>query len=237
MKSALRHAFLVILLSNLSGLVGCDTDDTDDPTDSTTDAVGDSSDVGGDTTCLAMPVCDSGEQQVDSESDCLQDDAVCYSNSMCGVTIWCTGEDAPELRFLSGGFQSGECMGACGFDIALVDSELTLIIISDAGVTLHEATATITETGGAALEQTLGVLSDATLDEVYGCPDCLDGGETHATLLRGADESDHRWESGNPPTELEDLDTFIRDSIGDIIDCTSSEALTQAANCDPWEEL
>lgn len=42
-------------------------------------------------TCLAMPVCDDGETQVDSESDCLADDAVCYENSVCGSTIWCTG--------------------------------------------------------------------------------------------------------------------------------------------------
>ncbi len=41
--------------------------------------------------CLAMPICGPDETEVDSESECLQDDAVCYENEMCGVTIWCTG--------------------------------------------------------------------------------------------------------------------------------------------------
>jgi hypothetical protein len=41
--------------------------------------------------CLAVPVCDEGDSEVGSESECLQDDAVCYEREMCGVSIWCTG--------------------------------------------------------------------------------------------------------------------------------------------------
>jgi hypothetical protein len=38
------------------------------------------------------PLCDSGDTQVSSQSECLQDDAKCYSRSNgCGYTIWCTG--------------------------------------------------------------------------------------------------------------------------------------------------
>lgn len=36
--------------------------------------------------------CDAGHEQVDSPSDCLQDDAVCYSLDNCGTEIFCTGE-------------------------------------------------------------------------------------------------------------------------------------------------
>ncbi len=40
----------------------------------------------------ATPLCDPGDTQVASSSDCLQDDARCYSRtSPCGATIWCTG--------------------------------------------------------------------------------------------------------------------------------------------------
>lgn len=35
--------------------------------------------------------CDEGHSQVDSTSECLQDDAVCYELSACGETIVCTG--------------------------------------------------------------------------------------------------------------------------------------------------
>lgn len=38
-----------------------------------------------------QPICDPGDTQVTSQSNCLQDDAKCYSRSSCNVTIWCTG--------------------------------------------------------------------------------------------------------------------------------------------------
>jgi hypothetical protein len=38
-----------------------------------------------------QPICDPGDTQVASPSQCLQDDAVCYSRATCGVAIWCTG--------------------------------------------------------------------------------------------------------------------------------------------------
>jgi hypothetical protein len=44
--------------------------------------------------CLAIPTCDEGHDQVESSSACLQDDAVCYSRTECGRTIWCTGPAA-----------------------------------------------------------------------------------------------------------------------------------------------
>jgi hypothetical protein len=41
--------------------------------------------------CAAYPSCDAGDEEVASESACLQDDARCYQSSLCGSTIWCTG--------------------------------------------------------------------------------------------------------------------------------------------------
>jgi hypothetical protein len=38
-----------------------------------------------------QPICDPGDTQVASQSECLQDDAKCYSRSSCNFTIWCTG--------------------------------------------------------------------------------------------------------------------------------------------------
>jgi len=37
------------------------------------------------------PICDPGDKQVSSQSQCLQDDAKCYSRTTCNYTIWCTG--------------------------------------------------------------------------------------------------------------------------------------------------
>jgi hypothetical protein len=36
------------------------------------------------------PICDPGDKQVSSQSECLQD-AKCYARSVCNSTIWCTG--------------------------------------------------------------------------------------------------------------------------------------------------
>lgn len=38
-----------------------------------------------------QPICDPGDTQVASQSQCLQDDAKCYSRTSCNYTIWCTG--------------------------------------------------------------------------------------------------------------------------------------------------
>ena len=48
-------------------------------------------DEGDGSPCIAVPMCKVGETKVDSESDCLQDDAVCYEETKCGKSIWCTG--------------------------------------------------------------------------------------------------------------------------------------------------
>jgi hypothetical protein len=38
-----------------------------------------------------QPVCDPGDTQVANQTECLQDDAKCYSRTSCSYTIWCTG--------------------------------------------------------------------------------------------------------------------------------------------------
>ncbi len=44
--------------------------------------------------CGAVPRCEEGDEEVSSASGCPQDDARCYSRSLCGLTVWCVG---PEL--------------------------------------------------------------------------------------------------------------------------------------------
>jgi hypothetical protein len=41
--------------------------------------------------CDGYPVCNPGDTQVASSSQCLQDDATCYQRWACGSSIWCTG--------------------------------------------------------------------------------------------------------------------------------------------------
>jgi hypothetical protein len=46
--------------------------------------------------CDGLPNCDPGDTQVASPSQCLQDDALCYQRTTCGVSIWCTGPSKPD---------------------------------------------------------------------------------------------------------------------------------------------
>lgn len=58
---------------------------------------------GGGNNCTAMPACDGDDQRVANASACLQDDARCYTRSLCGQTIWCTGPVATCLALPSCG--------------------------------------------------------------------------------------------------------------------------------------
>lgn len=52
--------------------------------------------IAGVVTCLAMPSCDLGHEQVANESACAKGaGAVCYSRTLCKKTIWCTAALAP----------------------------------------------------------------------------------------------------------------------------------------------
>ena len=49
-----------------------------------------------DITCDAYPGCQDGHVEVDGPQDCLFDNADCYEVTLCGTTIWCTGESDAE---------------------------------------------------------------------------------------------------------------------------------------------
>ncbi|MFT7624355.1 MAG: hypothetical protein ACI9WU_003542 [Myxococcota bacterium] len=94
-------------------MIGVTTEPPTEKTGSGDTGSGDtgSGDTGTDGDCLAIPVCDEGHDEVDGPSGCLQDDAVCYEATECGVTIWCTGPDAPDpapTSWISGGGPAGD---------------------------------------------------------------------------------------------------------------------------------
>jgi hypothetical protein len=52
--------------------------------------------IAGVVTCLAMPACDPGHEQVSSEAACAKGaGAVCYSRTLCKKTVWCTAALSP----------------------------------------------------------------------------------------------------------------------------------------------
>lgn len=242
-------SILTLSLAMALALPACDTDDETEDTgrDAGGDVSGDQGDVSEDqgdvsedqgadalpdSNCLAQPICDAGHTEVESEGDCIQDDAICYSRSMCGVTIWCTAPDAPTPRFIAGGHNFGECMENCSTDLSLAADVLTLRIYSPGvAAPVYEQSAALTEDGVAELDAILEALADEELDAVYGCPDCDDGGEGYARLLRGADASEHTWEFGGPPAVLADLADFIESSIDDIGACETTDRLDPGMDC------
>lgn len=69
------------------------------------------------------------------------------------------------------------------------------------------------------------------LDEVYGCPDCADGGASSITLINNLIETTHQYEFNLPPEILEEVDVFINELIDALSSCTSTADLKVEDDC------
>ncbi len=95
----------------------------------------------------------------------------------------------------------------------------------------------LTAAGRDRLESALADLGDTPLDDVYGCPDCADGGAAYVTLDREGTITRHSMEYGRPPTELTALREFTGDVIEALTACSDPGGLiTPDSDCNPWQE-
>lgn len=138
-----------------------------------------------------------------------------------------------ELVLVDGGNQFGECLGACRFQITFQPTALQLVV-SDYGASEDMAVnyGTLTDAGQAALASLDDALASSTLQDVYGCPDCDDGGASWVRLSRVGATTDHRYETGNPPAELADYDAFLQDVITALRTCSDSSNIVVDTDCE-----
>ena len=129
------------------------------------------------------------------------------------------------------------CLGLCNADLVIEGEELVLTARDrEAAEPRYENRGLLTMAArsriGAAMEQ----LSGVTLDPVYGCPDCADGGAAYLVVLeREGGLFRHDMEFGRPPEVLAELHGLATAIIDALETCVSTELVTVGDDCTPWE--
>lgn len=137
------------------------------------------------------------------------------------------------LVMVDGGNQFGECTGACRFAVTFQPSALQLVV-SDYGASQDIAVnyGSLTDAGQVALAALDDELASSTLQDIYGCPDCDDGGASWLRLSRVGSTTDHQYETGNPPPELVQYDAFLQDVLVALRTCADSANVIPDADCE-----
>ena len=147
------------------------------------------------------------------------------------------GQAAPDgQRLLGAGWSFGMCLGYCLADLVVDGNELVLTGSGrESEEPLYVNAGALTAVGRERLAAALEALAGKTLEPVYGCPDCADGGAAYLVLARDGVLSRHEMEFGSPPEELSELHALGMELIGALETCAPSELAEVAADCTPWE--
>jgi len=134
------------------------------------------------------------------------------------------------------GWYFGECAGACLLDLWLDADDVVTVGISDwDGEWYLERSSSFTTEG---IDQFVTALIGVDwfgLQEVYGCPDCDDGGGEYVWMMLG-DTFDIRadYEFGNPPDELVEVDWIYDQVVAELLSCEFDFWIIPPAECEPW---
>jgi len=240
-----------------TGDTGADTGDdtgTDPNTGDTGDDTGTDPNTGdtGDDTGTDPNTGDTGTDPVDTDADGTPDDEDCApedasihpkADEVCnGVDDNCDGQiddGCPDPNtdawLTAGGTSFGFCAGACKRDVTIAEDGAVHMIASGHDDTIYaDNKGVLTKTGQIAVMGIAGDLLGVSLDGVYGCPDCADGGAAQVVLKRQGKLSKHVYEFGNPPAELTAADDFVKDLLADMASCTETENVAPDADCVPY---
>ena len=100
---------------------------------------------------------------------------------------------------------------------------------------LYQNHGSLTPAGRARLGAALSELDDASLDPVYGCPDCADGGAAYLELSRDGVSERVGMELGNPPDVLAGLYGVSASLIGALETCRSNELVEVVGECTVYQ--
>jgi hypothetical protein len=134
------------------------------------------------------------------------------------------------------GWSFGMCGGYCKADLAIENGAL---VLTGGGWTsdepLFENRGDLTADGHGRISAAVARLSGVALEEVYGCPDCADGGAAYVVLDRDGLTSRHDLDFGRPPEILAELHGLAMAIIDALETCDSDEMVTVADDCEPWQ--
>jgi len=130
----------------------------------------------------------------------------------------------------------GECVGYCGFTLDLSNG-----VLNYTATTNEDDQSDVTTTGqltqaGMDRLEALQIDSDQQFDEVYGCPDCDDGGAAELELELQGVLSTVRYEAGNPPEALAAAEDLFIEIMGLVEECAASDLYTLDDGCRPLDD-
>ena len=158
-----------------------------------------------------------------------------------GETTATTGDgdgdgDGGEAAIDAAGWSFGECAGPCLGGLTIGDDDLLSLTIEDwESQTVLQNGGVLSAEGRGQLDTVAAQLLGVELDEVYGCPDCDDGGASSLSLLRNGESSEHAYEFAAPPPVLAPADALVTELIAALRTCSESELLTLDEGCMPLE--
>ncbi|MBN2716635.1 MAG: hypothetical protein JXX14_12330 [Deltaproteobacteria bacterium] len=143
-----------------------------------------------------------------------------------------------QFAITAGGKSFGECMGECqfSFEASVLDNgECASVTLNVCGWGADSCTRVntglLTPTGNAKLSGLAVELSGHALNDVYGCPDCADGGASQLALTMSGVEKHISYEFGNPPAILSSADAFTSSVINALNICVSNENIVVDDSC------
>lgn len=149
---------------------------------------------------------------------------------------WASDAPAAEVATLTGaGWSFGMCLGYCAADLELSDAQVVLTGLDreqDMPVFTNEGE--LTAQAISQLDAATAALGGTTLESVYGCPDCADGGAAYLQLERDGTDYRYEMEFGAPPEELADVYDLAMTISSALETCTSNELVTVAEGCAPY---
>jgi hypothetical protein len=145
-----------------------------------------------------------------------------------------TPPDVGSLSLVGAGWSFGMCGGYCMADLEIAGRDL---VLTGGSYTVEEPLyvnhGTLTSAGEERIDAALQLVAGETLEPIYGCPDCADGGSTYLTLEGTGGTTQHTMEFSTPPTVLADLHAISMAMISNLETCTSSDLVTISDDCEP----
>lgn len=127
----------------------------------------------------------------------------------------------------------GMCAGWCRLAVAIDRETVTLVATDHTEGQEATTSGTLTEVGMRRLAEVAAPVAPAELDEVYGCPDCADGGAASLTFASDDGPVTATYDFGGPPPALTGADALGEEILEAMRTCTSTELVTVDDGCTP----